>query len=201
MTSWRRAILLGLLVWLAPFVVACGVFPFKESWRALFESIMAVSVAAAAVACTLWYLRPLPAASLREGALLGILWLAMCIAIDLPLMLNAPMNYALPEYANEPQRVSAISADDIQTGVPSEEAARESRRLKVGHTMVGIQFALPDAGATPLSPAAAPHDAPPFGGQDEPVSIPVDGLPPALVGALVLLAMAAVAVTGFWLLR
>jgi hypothetical protein len=29
----------------------------------------------------------------------------------------------------------------------------------------------------------------------------VDGLPPALVGALVLLAMAAVAVTGFWLLR
>jgi protein phosphatase len=110
--------------------------------------------------------------------------------------------YALPEYANEaPQRTSSISADDIQTGAPSEEAARESRRLKVGHTMVGIQFALPDAGATPLSPAAAPRDPTPFGGQDEPVSLPVDGLPPALVGALVLLAMAAVAVTGFWLLR
>jgi protein phosphatase len=110
--------------------------------------------------------------------------------------------YALPEYANDgTQRVSSISADDIQTGAPSEEAARESRKLKVGHTMVGIQFALPDAGATPLSPAAAPHDPGPFGGQDEPVSIPVDGLPPALVGALVLLAMAAVALTGFWLLR
>jgi protein phosphatase len=110
--------------------------------------------------------------------------------------------FALPEYANDgAQRVSAISADDIQTGAPSEEAARESRRLKVGHTMVGIQFAMPDAGATPLSPTAAPHDGAPFGGQDEPVSLPVDGLPPALVGALVLLAMAAVAVTGFWLLR
>lgn len=99
MTSWRRAILLGLVVWLVPFVVACGVFPFKESWRALFESIMAVSVAAAAVACTLWYLRPLPAVSPREGALLGILWLAICIAIDLPLMLSAPMNYTPAEYA------------------------------------------------------------------------------------------------------
>jgi hypothetical protein len=66
---------------------------------------------------------------------------------------------------------------------------------------VGIQFALPDAGATPLSPAAAPRDPAQFGGQDEPVSLPVDGLPPTLVGALVLLAMAAVAVTGFWLLR
>jgi PPM family protein phosphatase len=110
--------------------------------------------------------------------------------------------YALPEYANEGvQRTSAVSADELQTGAPSEEAVRESRRLKVGHTMVGIQFALPDAGATPLSPAAAPRDSAPFRGQDEPVSIPVDGLPPALVGALVLLAMAAVAVTGFWLLR
>jgi serine/threonine protein phosphatase PrpC len=110
--------------------------------------------------------------------------------------------YALPEYANDGvQRISALSSDEIQTGALSEEAARESRRLKVGHTMVGMQFALPDAGATPLSPAAAPRDAAPFRGQDEPVSIPVDGLPPALVGALVLLAMAAVAVTGFWLLR
>jgi protein phosphatase len=110
--------------------------------------------------------------------------------------------YALPEYANDgAQRISALSSDEIQTGAPSDEAARESRRLKVGHTMVGIQFALPDSGATPLSPAAAPRDAAPFRGQDEPVSIPVDGLPPALVGALVLLAMAAVAVTGFWLLR
>jgi len=109
--------------------------------------------------------------------------------------------YALPDYPGEQQRVSAISADDIQTGVPSEEAARESRRLKVGHTMVGIQFALPDAGQTPASPALEPNDPRPFGGQDEPVTIPVDGLPPALVGALVLFAMAAVAVTGFWLLR
>jgi PPM family protein phosphatase len=120
----------------------------------------------------------------------------------LPVEQLAYKKYALPEYASEgAQRISAVSSEDIQTGVPSEEAARESRKLKVGHTMVGIQFALPDAAATPLSSTAAPRDPAIFGGKDDPVSIPVDGLPPALVGALVLLAMAAVAVTGFWLLR
>ena len=36
----------------------------------------------------------------------------------------------------------------------SEEAQRESRRLKVGHTMVGIQFSLPDAVQRASSPGA-----------------------------------------------
>jgi protein phosphatase len=109
--------------------------------------------------------------------------------------------YALPELAGGEQRPSAISVDELQTGTPSDEAARESRRLKVGHTMVGIQFSLPDATQTPPIPAVEPQEPRQFGGQDEPITLPVDGLPPALVGALVLLAMAAVAVTGFWLLR
>jgi hypothetical protein len=37
MTSLRKALLLGLVVWLVPFVVACCIFPLKESWRPLFE--------------------------------------------------------------------------------------------------------------------------------------------------------------------
>ncbi len=108
--------------------------------------------------------------------------------------------YALPESSSDAPRLASISGHDLQTGAPSEEAARESRRLKVGHTMVGIQFSLPENAETPPSPPLG-SDPVPFGGQDEPVTIPIDGLPPALVGALVLLAMAAVAVTGFWLLR
>jgi len=36
---------------------------------------------------------------------------------------------------------------------------------------------------------------------DEPVSIPIDGLPPAMVGLMVILAMIVVAFAGFWLLR
>jgi hypothetical protein len=33
------------------------------------------------------------------------------------------------------------------------------------------------------------------------VSIPIDGLPPAMVGLMVILAMIVVAYAGFWLLR
>jgi len=110
--------------------------------------------------------------------------------------------YALPEPPpGEPLRTAPLSMNP-DTGAPSEEASRESRRLKVGHTMVGIQFSLPDTNATPLSPATEPAtDIARYGSGDEPVSIPIDGLPPAMVGLMVILAMIVVAYAGFWLLR
>jgi len=56
MKSWRRALGFGFLAWLSPFVVAFLVFPFRESARPLFESIMAVTVTATAVVLGLTYL-------------------------------------------------------------------------------------------------------------------------------------------------
>jgi protein phosphatase len=110
--------------------------------------------------------------------------------------------YALPDLpqADSSQRGPSVPAQ-VATAPPSEEAQRESRRLKVGHTMVGIQFSLNDAvqRASGTGPRVAePAD---FGGQDEPISLPISGLPPAAVGAMVLAAMILVALTGFFLLR
>lgn len=99
MTSWRRAILLGLLVWLVPFVVAFAAFPLKSGGRSLFESIMALTVAVMVVACALIYCRRVETVSMREGILLGLLWLVISVAIDLPLMLNPPISYSPAEYA------------------------------------------------------------------------------------------------------
>jgi hypothetical protein len=99
MTSWRRALLLGFVVWLVPFVVAFGVFPLKDSWRSLFESIMPVTLALVVIAAAVAYVRRLPASSAGEGLRLGVLWLTMSVLIDLPLMLSPPMNYTLDEYA------------------------------------------------------------------------------------------------------
>jgi PPM family protein phosphatase len=109
--------------------------------------------------------------------------------------------YALPDYPpGDTQRLSAHA--DFETGQPSEEAQRESRRLKVGHTMVGIQFSLPESAHTPVSPPTdPPNDLPHYSPHDEPVTIPIDGLPPALVGFMVLAAMIVVACAGFLLLR
>jgi hypothetical protein len=99
MASWRRAVLLGLVVWLVPFVVACTIFPWKTSWRSLFESIMPVTLAATVVVCTLRYFRKTGAASTPEAGRLGLLWLAICVAIDLPLMLSPPIGLSPAEYA------------------------------------------------------------------------------------------------------
>ena len=101
------------------------------------------------------------------------------------------------------QRAAPLPSNPSQltTAPPSEEAQRESRRLKVGHTMVGIQFSLPDAVQRASNPG--PHVADPseFGAQDEPITLPISGLPPAAVGFMVLAAMILVALTGFLLLR
>lgn len=98
MTSWRRAIGLGLLVWLVPFMVAFAVFPLKESWRSLFESIMPVTLAVVVVLSTLLYRRKSPTWSVCEARRLGIVWLVISAAIDLPLMLSPPISYTLTEY-------------------------------------------------------------------------------------------------------
>jgi len=99
MTSTRKALLLGLLVWLIPFVVAFLIFPLRASSRPLFESIMPVAVALATVGCGVWYFRNFAETSGREALLLGLLWLAICILIDAPLMLlGGPMQMTPGEY-------------------------------------------------------------------------------------------------------
>jgi len=110
--------------------------------------------------------------------------------------------YALPDQGQVESvpRHAAVSSQ-VATAPLSEEAQRESRRLKVGHTMVGIQFSLPDAVQRSSNPAARLSDRPDFAGQDEPISLPISGLPPAAVGFMVLAAMILVALTGFLLLR
>jgi hypothetical protein len=97
--NWRRAVLYGFLIWLVPFLVAFAAFPLKTSWRSLFESIMPVTVAAIVVMCAIRYFRRHPPRSMRDGIVLGLLWMAISIVIDLPLMLSPPINYTLPEYA------------------------------------------------------------------------------------------------------
>ncbi len=99
MASWRKATLLGFLVWLIPFTVSFIAFPLKETWRSLFESIMPVTVSIVVVACAAIYLRRVDKPSFKDGGRLGLLWFTICVVIDLPLMLNPPINYTLLEYA------------------------------------------------------------------------------------------------------
>jgi len=99
MRSWGKAIGFGFLVWLVPFVVAVLVFGLHESSRPLFESIMAVSVTGTAVAFGLLYMKSVDGEFVSESIRLGVLWFAVAIAIDAPLMLfGGPMQMSLGQY-------------------------------------------------------------------------------------------------------
>jgi hypothetical protein len=102
MTSVRKAILFGFLIWLVPFAVAFIIFPLRESSRPLFESIMPVVVTTVAVALAVRYFRQVTRDYVREGVLIGVLWLAICVLIDAPLMLlGGPMQMTLGEYMGD----------------------------------------------------------------------------------------------------
>ncbi|HEX6271393.1 MAG TPA: Stp1/IreP family PP2C-type Ser/Thr phosphatase [Polyangiaceae bacterium] len=111
--------------------------------------------------------------------------------------------YALPDLppADSLPRTAPVSSQASTAAPLSEEAQRESRRLKVGHTMVGIQFSLPEAVQRASNAGSDLVEAPEFAGQDEPVSLPISGLPPVVVGGMVLATMILVALAGFMLLR
>jgi PPM family protein phosphatase len=128
-------------------------------------------------------------------------WLAELGPSDEPLKYR---KYALPEVNPEATvRSLPMSAQEMQTPPPSEEARRESRRLKVGHTMVGLTNPLAgvDLAQQPAAVAGALPSSPSYTADDDPVQIPTTGLSPGLVGAMVVGAMLLVAVTGYLVLR
>lgn len=118
--------------------------------------------------------------------------------------------YALPDASSSEVtvRATAITDHDLPTADASDEALRESRKLRVGHTMFGMQTPAVDAPGessdddSPAAPRAVPSTPPPvFDGADEPVNIPVNGWPPLVVGLAVIGVLVAVAITGFAFLR
>lgn len=99
MVSSGRAIFYGFLIWLIPFIVAFVIFPLRESARPLFESIMPVAVTVAVVVFGVAYFKRVERGFVKEGVLLGLVWLAVSILIDAPLMLlGGPMKMTPGEY-------------------------------------------------------------------------------------------------------
>ncbi|MCG6858947.1 MAG: hypothetical protein LJE67_12870 [Salaquimonas sp.] len=101
MWTWLRIIGYGILVWLIPFFVAFAAFALRDSNRALFESIMAVTVAAVATLFSFDYLRRLGVNQFGAGVLAGLIWMVISIAIELPLMLPAPIALPLADYLGD----------------------------------------------------------------------------------------------------
>jgi hypothetical protein len=95
-----RAILLGLLSWLLPFLISFLAFPVKKSNAPLFSTLMFLVVLATTGTLLIWYFRK-RAVSVREAALVGALWLAINLVCDYPMFAYGPMKMTPLGYYSE----------------------------------------------------------------------------------------------------
>ena len=98
MSNVRKAMLYGFLIWLFVFGVAFVIFPLREMWRSLFESIMPVAIVLATTAFAHLYLKEIQDRVIREAVIVGFVWFLISLIVDIPLMMTGPMQMPLVEY-------------------------------------------------------------------------------------------------------
>jgi uncharacterized membrane protein YbhN (UPF0104 family) len=96
--NWIRIIGYGIALWAVPFALSLGLFGVRESNRALFESVIVVVGVTVAVLAAIAYFRDVKSVNVRSGLLVGFVWAAISVLIDLPIFL-AVFQMSLAEYA------------------------------------------------------------------------------------------------------
>ena len=87
MPKYRRLVGYGFLIWLIPFVVSFIIDPLKDEYPLLFDSIMPVVISIIAVIFSIIYFKKIDINFVKEGALIGLIWFAISIIIDLIMFL------------------------------------------------------------------------------------------------------------------
>jgi len=100
MIAWRRAALLGFASWLIPFVISFLVFPLKKSNAPLYATVMTLVLLGTAGAMFQLYFRG-RATVVHEALWIGLLWLAVNLAMDYPLFSYGPMKMPTSAYYSE----------------------------------------------------------------------------------------------------
>lgn len=98
MKNIKLALGYGFLVWAIPFATAFAIFPLRETDRAFFESIMAVAVVSVTLLFAVKYAKKVKNVSFDEWIKIGVLWVLICVAIDLPLFTTGPVGMSFEEY-------------------------------------------------------------------------------------------------------
>ena len=99
MNSLKTSLFYGFMIWLIPFLVSVLIWPIHDTNRALFESIMPVTLTASLVLFSVLYLRKVESDFLREGLMIGVMWFVISLVIDLILFIpESPMQMPLGEY-------------------------------------------------------------------------------------------------------
>jgi hypothetical protein len=100
MRQWKRALALGFLSWLLPFIGGFAAFPLKRVDPALFDTVMALIVVGTGALLARRYFRDC-APTVREAVMLGFLWVAINLALDYPMFSYGPMKMTAARYYAE----------------------------------------------------------------------------------------------------
>jgi EamA domain-containing membrane protein RarD len=96
--SLKLVLALGIILWLIPFAISFIIFPLKSYDVQLFDSIMTIVTVFFAVFLGLYYFSKVSSGSATEGVVIGIIWLAISIIIDLFMFSWGPMAMSLDKY-------------------------------------------------------------------------------------------------------
>jgi len=100
MLRWKRALALGFLSWLIPFLISFLAFPLKKANAPLFSTVMTLVVLLTAGALFKVYFRQrVPLVS--EAVLLGVLWFLVNLIFDYPMFAYGPMKMDAATYYSE----------------------------------------------------------------------------------------------------
>jgi hypothetical protein len=82
MYSYPRAILYAIILWAVNFLFTFFIYPLKAENLMLFASLRMVAMTLICVVLTIMYFRDVEEHLIREGALLGTIWLIASIILD-----------------------------------------------------------------------------------------------------------------------
>ena len=94
-----KIVLFGFLIWLIPFAASFFIYPLKVPMYSLFESVMSVLIAIAAIIFSYLYFKDIKTNFVMEGIITGIVWFIIAIVIDLLMFMPAsPMHMNFTDY-------------------------------------------------------------------------------------------------------
>lgn len=96
-----KALILGFLLWLIPFIVSLAISSLRSSDRTFFETIMPVAITLTVVVLSYLYFAGMKGNYLREGIVVGVLWLAISLVLDLLMFSWGPMAMGITDYLKD----------------------------------------------------------------------------------------------------
>ena len=101
MKHMGKKILFGVLLWLCIFVGSFFIFPFKKSDPVFFETLIQIISTFFAVSLTVLFFKKQQGNYLREGISVGLIWMIINLAIDIPLFSFGPMARPFIDYMKD----------------------------------------------------------------------------------------------------